>query len=279
MHSVRMGFSGHQARKRFGQHWLRDASVLAAIVEAADLRAEDRVLEVGPGRGALTERLLASAAEAVQAIELDRDLVDGLTARFSADPRFHLRQGDVLETSLALPDGRLATKVVANIPYNITGPLLERLIGRLDGPVDPPYQRLVLLVQKEVAERIRARPGHSSFSALSVRMQLLADCRSICPVPPRCFQPPPKVQSEVIALDPLPAERRLPLLRARQVESLLKQAFGSRRKMLRNTLGSVAEADRLQAVTAEAGISLQQRPQDIAPAAWVALAAGLNQGD
>ena len=279
MHSVRMGFSGHQARKRFGQHWLRDASVLAAIVEAADLRPEDRVLEVGPGRGALTERLLASAAEAVQAIELDRDLVDGLTARFSADPRFHLRQGDVLETSLALPDGRLATKVVANIPYNITGPLLERLIGRLDGPVDPPYQRLVLLVQKEVAERIRARPGHSSFSALSVRMQLLADCRSICPVPPRCFQPPPKVQSEVIALDPLPAERRLPLSRARQVESLLKQAFGSRRKMLRNTLGSVAEADRLQAVTAEAGISLQQRPQDIAPAAWVALAAGLNQGD
>ena len=279
MHSVRMGFSGHQARKRFGQHWLRDASVLAAIVEAADLRAEDRVLEVGPGRGALTERLLASAAEAVQAIELDRDLVDGLTARFSADPRFHLRQGDVLETSLALPDGRLATKVVANIPYNVTGPLLERLIGRLDHPVDPPYQRLVLLVQKEVAERIRARPGHSSFSALSVRMQLLADCRSICPVPPRCFQPPPKVQSEVIALDPLPAERRLPLSRARQVESLLKQAFGSRRKMLRNTLGSVAEADRLQAVTAEAGISLQQRPQDIAPAAWVALAAGLNQGD
>ena len=279
MHSVRMGFSGHQARKRFGQHWLRDASVLSAIVEAADLRAEDRVLEVGPGRGALTERLLASAAEAVQAIELDRDLVDGLTARFSADPRFHLRQGDVLETSLALPDGRLATKVVANIPYNITGPLLERLIGRLDGPVDPPYQRLVLLVQKEVAERIRARPGHSSFSALSVRMQLLADCRSICPVPPHCFQPPPKVQSEVIALDPFPAERRLPLSRARQVESLLKQAFGSRRKMLRNTLGSVAAADRLQAVTAEAGISLQQRPQDIAPAAWVALAAGLNQGD
>ena len=279
MHSVGMGFSGHQARKRFGQHWLRDASVLAAIVEAADLRAEDRVLEVGPGRGALTERLLASAAEAIQAIELDRDLVDGLTARFSADPRFHLRQGDVLETSLALPDGRLATKVVANIPYNITGPLLERLIGRLDGPVDPPYQRLVLLVQKEVAERIRAQPGHSSFSALSVRMQLLADCRSICPVPPRCFQPPPKVQSEVIALDPLPAERRLPLARARQVESLLKQAFRSGRKMWRNTLGSVAEADRLQAVTAEAGISLQQRPQDIAPAAWVALAAGLNQGD
>ena len=99
------------------------------------------------------------------------------------------------------------------------------VISRLDRPVDPPYQRLVLLVQKEVAERIRARPGQSSFSALSVRMQLLAECRSVCPVPPRCFQPPPKVQSEVIALDPYPAERRLDLVRARQVESLLKQAF------------------------------------------------------
>ena len=278
MHSVRMGFSGHQARKRFGQHWLRDASVLAAIVEAADLRAEDRVLEVGPGRGALTERLLASAAEAVQAIELDRDLVDGLTARFSADPRFHLRQGDVLETSLALPDGRLATKVVANIPYNITGPLLERLIGRLDGPVDPPYQRLVLLVQKEVAERIRARPGHSSFSALSVRMQLMARCTTVCPVPPRCFQPPPKVQSEVIQIDPLPADQRLSSALARRVESLLKQAFLARRKMLRNTLASLATEPQLEELAVAAGFHLQQRPQELAPQTWVALARGLNQG-
>ena len=279
MHSEAMGFSGHQARKRFGQHWLRDASVLASIIEAAELQPEARVLEVGPGRGVLTERLLATDAAVVQAIELDRDLVAGLTERFSTDPRFHLHQGDVLEAPLVLPDGMAATKVVANIPYNITGPLLERLIGRLDRPVDPPYQRLVLLVQKEVAERIRARPGQSCFSALSVRMQLLADCRSVCPVPPRCFQPPPKVQSEVIALDPYPAEKRLDLARARQVESLLKQAFLSRRKMLRNTLAGVAEPERLQTVAASAGISLQQRPQEISPQAWVALAKGLNQGD
>ena len=86
-------------------------------------------------------------------------------------------------------------KVVANIPYNITGPLLERLVGRLDRPHDPPYRRLVLLVQQEVGERIRARPGSSAFSALSVRMQLLARCTSVCAVPPRCFQPPPKVMS------------------------------------------------------------------------------------
>ena len=168
--------------------------------------------------------------------------------------------------------------MVAGIPYNITGPLLERLVGRLDRPVETPYQRLVLLVQKEVAERIRARPGHSSFSALSVRMQLLADCRSICPVPPRCFQPPPKVHSEVIALNPLPPGQRLATDLAERLERLLKQAFSSRRKMLRNTLASVAEADRLERVAASAGIGLHQRPQEISPQAWVALATGLNHG-
>ena len=274
-----MGFSGHQARKRFGQHWLRDDSVLQRIVEAADLQPSDRVLEVGPGRGALTERLLAAEVEAVHAIELDRDLVAGLQDRFATHPGFSLHQGDVLEAPLELRDGRSADKVVANIPYNITGPLLERLVGRLDRPVDPPYQRLVLLVQKEVAERIRARPGHSSFSALSVRMQLLARCRSVCPVPPRCFQPPPKVQSEVICLEPLRASERLEPALAARVESLLKQAFLARRKMLRNTLAGVADSDRLQALADSAGFSLQQRPQELAPATWVALARGLNQVD
>ena len=279
MHSEAMGFHGHQTRKRFGQHWLKDQSVLDRIVAAADLQQQDRVLEVGPGRGALTERLLASPAGAVHAVELDRDLVGGLKERFGGEPRFSLRQGDVLELPLLLEDGAPAGKVVANIPYNITGPLLERLIGRLDRPVDPAYQTLVLLVQKEVAERIRARPGHSSFSALSVRMQLLARCHSVCPVPPRCFQPPPKVQSEVIQLNPLPAEERLEPLLARRVELLLKQAFLSRRKMLRNTLGSLMPETQLQQLAAEAGVNLQQRPQELAPQTWVALARGLNQFD
>ena len=274
-----MTFSGHTARKRFGQHWLRDERVLERILQAADLQAADRVLEVGPGRGALTERLLASPVASVHAVELDRDLVSGLRQRFAAEPRFSLQEGDVLAVALEGPGGSPATKVVANIPYNITGPLLERLVGRLDRPVDPPYQSLVLLVQKEVAERIRARPGQSSFSALSVRMQLLAHCSSVCPVPPRCFQPPPKVQSEVVRLDPLPAEQRLPIELARGVERLLRMAFLARRKMLRNTLAPLAAPDQLQDLAAAAGIDLQQRPQEIAPAAWVALARGLNQAD
>ena len=274
-----MSFSGHNPRKRFGQHWLRDASVLQHIVDAAELGSDDRVLEVGPGRGALTERLLASPSAAVHAVELDRDLVSGLQQRFGSENRFSLLQGDVLQVPLHLPNGSLASKVVANIPYNITGPLLDRLIGRLDRPVDPAYKRLVLLVQKEVAERIRARPGHTSFSALSVRMQLLAHCSSVCPVPPRCFQPPPKVHSEVIRLDPLAVDQRLAQSVSRTVERLLKQAFLSRRKMLRNSLGSVAEPSVLEALASAAGIGLEQRPQEVPPQAWVAMARGLNRID
>jgi len=277
--SDRMSFSGHSARKRFGQHWLRDQSVLQRIIEAADLHPNDRVLEVGPGRGALTQRLLEAGVSAVHAVELDRDLVAGLQERFGSHQGFSLHQGDVLETSLQLADGTQANKVVANIPYNITGPLLDRLLGRLNRPVDPPYQRLVLLLQKEVAQRIRAHPGSSDFSALSVRMQLLANCHSICHVPPRCFQPQPKVQSEVISIDPLPREQRLPPDLAGRVESLLKQAFQSRRKMLRNTLASIAPSDRLKTIADSAKISLEQRPQELPPQAWVALAKSLNQVD
>ena len=271
-----MSFAGHSARKRFGQHWLRDERILDRILEAAELAPGDRVLEVGPGRGALTDRLLNSPAALVHAVELDRDLVAGLKERFSSRQQFSLCEGDVLEVPLTLPDGFPASKVVANIPYNITGPLLDRLIGRLDRPVDPPYQRLVLLVQKEVAERIRARPGHTSFSALSVRLQLLARCESVCPVPPRCFQPPPRVQSEVIRLDPLPAEQRPDPELCRSVERLLKQAFLARRKMLRNTLSAVRPPQELKQLALDAGIDLQQRPQDVDPQNWVALARGLN---
>ncbi len=266
-----MGFSGHRARKRFGQHWLVDAGVLDRITAAAGLTAADRVLEIGPGRGALTQRLLAAPLAALAAVELDRDLIAGLHQRFGADPRFTLLEGDAL--ALPLP---AATKVVANIPYNITGPLLERLVGRLDRPVDPPYQRLVLLVQQEVGERIRSQPGSSAYSALSVRMQLLADCRTVCPVPPRCFTPPPKVMSEVIALDPWTAERRLAPELARGVEQLLRRCFAARRKMLGNSLKGLAPADQLVALGERAGVSLQQRPQELPPQAWVALAAGLN---
>ncbi len=272
-----MSFGAHRARKRFGQHWLTDGSVLDRIVAAAELAPGDRVLEVGPGRGALTERLLATPLAALLAVELDRDLVAGLRVQFGADQRFQLMEGDVLTVPLPPAGVELPRKVVANIPYNITGPLLERLVGRLDRPVLPPYQRLVLLVQQEVGERIRATPGSSAYSALSVRMQLLARCSSICAVPPRCFVPPPKVMSEVILLEPLAAEQLLPTPSARQVELLLRRCFAARRKMLRNSLAGLLPAPQLLQLAQELALNLEQRPQELAPQTWVALANGLNR--
>ncbi|MEI7667295.1 MAG: 16S rRNA (adenine(1518)-N(6)/adenine(1519)-N(6))-dimethyltransferase RsmA [Synechococcaceae cyanobacterium ELA263] len=272
-----MSFGAHRARKRFGQHWLTDASVLDRIVAAAEIAPGERVLEVGPGRGALTERLLATPLATLLAVELDRDLVAGLRQRFGHEPRLLLLEGDALTLPLVPPEGPAPRKVVANIPYNITGPLLERLVGRLDRPVLPPYQRLVLLVQQEVGERIRAAPGSSAYSALSVRLQLLARCSAICAVPPRCFSPPPRVMSEVILLEPLPPEQLLPAQSARQVELLLRRCFAARRKMLRNSLAGLLPDDQLAELAAAAGVALSQRPQELAPMRWLALAAALEQ--
>ncbi len=267
-----MIFEKHAARKRFGQHWLRDPQILEKIVEAADLSSDDRVLEVGPGKGVLTEKLLRSPVALVHAIEIDRDLVKGLRKRFFDQPKFTLLQGDVLKEPLNFPDGLPANKVVANIPYNITGPLLEKLLGRLNSPVKSKYQVLILLLQKEVADRITARAGEKSFSSLSVRLQLMAFCRKVCSVPPRCFDPPPKVQSEVIAIEPFAAEEHLEPVLARRIETLLRKAFLSRRKMLRNTLGDICPLEELEFIAQSVGISLQQRPQEISPQDWLKFA-------
>ncbi len=274
-----MTFSRHIPRKRFGQHWLIDQSVLDKIVSAANLQSEDRVLEVGPGKGALTEKLLDSRVASVHAIELDRELVPGLRKRFSHDRRFTLCEGDVLSTRLNPHEDKHLTKVVANIPYNITGPLLERLLGRLDKPPETTYQLLVLLLQKEVAERILAEPCDSCFSALSVRMQLMSSCESICSVPPSSFAPPPNVNSEVISIKPFGQEKRLDPSLAKRVEILLRRCFLARRKMLRNTLAGICPFNELEAIANKEGISLQSRPQELSPASWLALAKGLSQAD
>jgi 16S rRNA (adenine1518-N6/adenine1519-N6)-dimethyltransferase len=272
-----MTFSGHRPRKRFGQHWLRDPLILERIVAAAALQAGDHVLEVGPGRGALTERLLATPVASVLAVELDRDLVTGLRQRFGGDGRFTLIEGDVLTLTLPLPDRPAPTKVVANIPYNITGPLLEVLVGRPGRPAPCRFERLVLLVQQEVGQRLQAPPGSGAYSALSVRMQLLARCSGVCTVPPGSFSPPPRVTSEVIVLDPLPPDRLLPPPLALAVDRLLTRCFAARRKMLRNSLGGLMPPERLRLLADKAGIDLSQRPQDLPPDRWIALAKGLGE--
>ena len=272
-----MTFSAHVPRKRFGQHWLKDNSVLEKIVAAADLESTDRVLEIGPGRGVLTEKLLKSNPALVHGVELDRDLIDGLKKRFANESKFTLREGDALAVSLIPPDGEPANKVVANIPYNITGPLLERLVGRLGRPTEINYHRLVLLVQKELAQRILSLPGQSGFSALSVRIQLLARCKSVCEVPPKSFSPPPKVHSQVIILEPLGIEERLNFKLESRIEDLVRTAFLSRRKKIRNTLAGVCPIDKLEIVAKRQGISLDQRPQELSPMVWIELAKDLEK--
>ena len=268
----------HIPRKRFGQHWLKDQSVLDRIVTAANLNSDDCVLEVGPGKGALTERLIDSQARFIQAIELDRDLVVGLKKRFSNQNRFNLIEGDVLSVPLVAENGLILNKVVANIPYNITGPLLKRLIGELGNQSENSFETLVLLMQKEVAQRLVALPGNSNFSALTVRVQLLARCHDVCDVPSKCFHPKPKVDSKVVLFKPFissdPDFHEIGIL----LEKLLKIAFSGRRKKLRNTIGSfVTSNDQIKDFLAYRGISLDQRPQEISPSNWFALAKALKE--
>ena len=270
-----MSLRAPRPRKRLGQHWLRDQGVLRRIVAAARVCPEDRLLEIGPGRGALTDHLLATPAAAVVAVELDHQLIAGLQQRFGADERFSLLQGDALEL-LGQPLACNPNKVVANIPYNITGPLLQRLMGSVAQPRQPRFQRLVLLLQKEVADRITAAPGSPACGALSIRMQLLAEAQTVCTVPPTCFFPPPEVTSAVVALTPYPPhQRRYAPEQAPLLEQLLQVAYTGRRKMLRNTLGCIWSVPSLERAARQAAVDLSQRPQDLNPDQWVALSQAL----
>src|SRR4028119_1761302 len=195
-----------KARKQFAQHWLRSEKALNKIVAAAQLQEGDRVLEIGPGTGILTRQLLPEA-QSVIAVEIDRDLCELLAKKLGSTDNFLLLQGDFLsldlDTQLASsPAFQKPNKVVANIPYNITGPILEKLLGTIAQPAPEPFDLIVLLVQKEVAERLCAKPGSRDFGGLSVRVQYLAACEFICDVPARAFSPPPKVDSAVVRLQP-----------------------------------------------------------------------------
>lgn len=267
-------------RKRFGQHWLRSAAILDKIVAAAQLTASDRVLEIGPGTGLLTQRLLTQAA-AVVAVEIDRDLCQQLQQRFADVPHFWLLPGDILtldlEAALAKQLDLLPpNKVVANIPYYITGPILEKLLGTLEQPRPTPFDTLVLLVQREVAARLCAQPGSKTFGALSVRVQYLADCEWICAVPPGAFQPPPKVESAVVRLMPRPWQQP-PAQDPHLLQQAVSLGFANKRKMLRNNLTALIERDRLLPLLAQLGIRAEARAEDLSVAHWVALSNQIRQ--
>ncbi|MDJ0698206.1 16S rRNA (adenine(1518)-N(6)/adenine(1519)-N(6))-dimethyltransferase RsmA [Mastigocoleus sp. MO_188.B34] len=274
-------FKEARPRKVFAQHWLQDDRVLGKIIGAAQLEAEDRILEIGPGTGILTKRLLQEVRSLV-AVEVDRDLCKKLVKSLRDKKSFLLLQGDFLTLDL---DGNLTSfeafqnpnKVVANIPYNITGPIIEKLLGKISQPNSNPYDSIVLLIQKEVAQRLVAKPGTKAFGALSVRVQYLAEGEIICNVPAKAFYPPPKVESAVVRLTPRPID--IPANNPRYLETLVKLGFSAKRKMLRNNLQSIVERDKFTQLLEELDINPQVRGEDLSVAQWVTLANRLENGD
>ncbi|MEI6428095.1 MAG: 16S rRNA (adenine(1518)-N(6)/adenine(1519)-N(6))-dimethyltransferase RsmA [Pseudanabaena sp. ELA607] len=249
-------------RKNFGQHWLRSESVFRAIINGSQLTTTDRILEIGPGTGNLTGRMLPLVDQVV-AVEVDWDLCAKLRQNFT-QPNFTLIEGNVLD--LPLPEG--TNKVVANIPYNITGEILRKLVGTLAQPVTQ-FSQIVLLVQKEIADRLISPSGHKAYNALSVRTQYLADCSLVCEVPPEAFFPKPKVTSAVVKICPRP-----PLVTVSDpqlMDRLVTMGFATRRKMLRNNLQTVIERDDLITILESLGLTGTVRAEELSVAQWVGL--------
>ncbi|MEM8505351.1 MAG: 16S rRNA (adenine(1518)-N(6)/adenine(1519)-N(6))-dimethyltransferase RsmA [Cyanobacteria bacterium P01_D01_bin.1] len=267
--------TSHKARKRFGQHWLRSDEVLNQIVRAGELVKGDHVLEIGPGQGVLTQRLLATSAK-VLAVEIDRDLCFQLSDQFIADMasgQFRLIESDFLKLNFdqALVDFELErpNKVVANIPYYITAPILEKLLGTMRSSNPTPFTNIVLLVQKEISDRLCAQPGTKANGALTIRAQYLAECEEICPVPPEAFKPAPKVDSAVIRLRPRPFPT--PAQDPVRLSQIVKLGFSQKRKMLRNNLQSIVDRDVLSSILKSLSINPQTRAEGLGVSEWVAL--------
>jgi 16S rRNA (adenine1518-N6/adenine1519-N6)-dimethyltransferase len=259
--------AGLRARHRLSQNFLADTDVLEAILAEAGPAAGDRVLEIGPGLGLLTGGLLASGA-AVTAVELDRGLAAFLRDRFEAaieGGALRLVEGDALDQDLV----HLLEPpydVVANLPYHITSPILHALLG-----VAPRPRRLVLMVQREVAERIAAPPGKMSY--LSVFVQYHARVRIALRVPSAAFEPEPAVESAVIVVEPFDVDDRLGAAEEEALWRLVMAGFRERRKMLHNVLARQlpVDAGRVAAALAASGIDPDRRPQTLAVGEWLAL--------
>lgn len=222
------------AKKRFGQNFLRDKNLLARIVRTARVNSGERVMEIGPGAGALTEALLDAGA-LVTAIEADRDLYGLLDEKFGANPGFELIRSDVLKVSFADISRAYGQrlKVVSNIPYNITGPLIIKLLDERAS-----FTSLVLMLQKEVAHRLAASPSTKEYGALTVMVRAYFDVKIEFNVSRNLFFPRPRVDSSVVSFAVLD-EPRVPLDEEKAFRRVAKGAFSHRRKMLLNSLASL----------------------------------------
>lgn len=252
----------HQPRKRFGQHFLADDSIIDAIVDAIDPQPGEAMVEIGPGLGAMTMPLL-ERIERLTVVELDRDLA----ARLRRVQGLEVVEADVLKVdfaALAVAAGR-PLRVVGNLPYNISTPILFHLLEAVEHVVDQHF-----MLQKEVVDRMAAGPGSKDYGRLSVMLQWRYEIESVLDVPPEAFDPPPRVDSAIVRMLPLPApEGVAPAL----LGELVTVAFSQRRKLLRHTLGRWMEQR-----GAEVGFDLQRRAEEVPVADYLALARAVAAG-
>ena len=247
-----------KARKRFGQHFLRDASVLHDIADALGPVGDRTVVEIGPGRGALTDILVERAGRLI-AIELDRDLAAHLRVRYATRSNVQIVEADVLTVPLGSVAGDDFV-LVGNVPYYITTPILFHALEA------PRPDLAVYLVQREVAIRMAAPPGDKIYGALSVNLQALAEVEFIRDVPPGAFSPPPTVDSAVVRVRPR-AQSVVPLDLERRYRGIVIAAFGLRRKQLVRVVRTIAaiDAPAAEAIVERAGLRPDVRPETLSP--------------
>ena len=259
--SVYSTSGGHHApRKRFGQHFLADEAVVGAIVDAIDPKPGQALVEIGPGLGAMTNPLV-ERCERLTVIELDRDLA----ARLRKRSELNVIESDVLKADFAAIAAQAGQKlrVVGNLPYNISTPILFHLLEHVDHVVDQHF-----MLQKEVVDRMAASPGNKDYGRLSVMLQWRYDIESVLDVPPEAFDPPPRVDSAVVRMQPLPLAAGVD---ATLLGELVTVAFSQRRKLLRNTLGRWLDE---RAFSGE--FDTQRRAEEVPVSDYLALVRALN---
>lgn len=246
---------GLQAKKSWGQNFLIDERAYAAIVAACALEPGDLAVEVGAGLGTLTSRLLQTGATVI-AVERERDMCDVLRHELGERPRFTLREEDAMQTDYAALAAGRPMVIVGNLPYQIAAPLLFKFLAARAA-----VRKIVIMLQREVAMRLLARPDTEDYSALTAQVHMLATVRRVCQVSRGGFLPAPRVDSTVVQLEPL-LTTAAPVLDLGCYSQVVKAAFGQRRKTLRNALATMSDAAGLAAVAAT-GIDLQRRGETL----------------
>ena len=252
--------------KSLGQHFLTDRRVLARILEAADLSPEDTVVEIGPGRGILTRRLVEQARRVI-AVEIDANLASALAAKLDNPPNLTVLEADARTADID-PGGPY--KLVANLPYYAANPIVRRFLE-----MDRPPTRMVIMVQREVARSMTAQPG--KMTLLSVAVRFYGVPRLVCTVPPRAFRPPPKVHSAVVSIDVL-AEARERVDDESRFFQLVRAGFAAPRKQLRNSLaqGLAVSGAETSALLDSASIDHRRRPGTLTVEEWIHLYKSLS---